>query len=367
MSSFDASGVTQLTYMFQNVNAIKKIKLSDTLVNKLKSLNDSLLVFPLYDSNGTRYTAATQLTKGGAYFSSPHTHSYVLTSQQNATCLEDGEKISTCSEPYCADVKTEILPKINGEHSWGAWVDKTPANCTTDKVQEKTCSRCGKKEEQSVTGTMLGHLYGDPEWEWTDNHGSATAKFTCTREDCGYLHSLPATVTQTTQRATCLAEGKTTYTATLAVNGAEFEQSTYTDTQEVPIAQLNHIAGTTWSKDSSNHWHLCTLNCGTKLDEVAHTFDIWKVDTPATVTTTGIGHYECVCGERGADEEIPKETCAHTNKTHVAAQAATCVATGNPEYWTCNSCGKNLDSTNSEIATIVIPIDPNNHVSWGSW
>ena len=59
-------------------------------------------------------------------------------------------------------------------------------------------------------------------------------------------------------------------------------------------------AGSPWYQDATSHWHWCTdKDCpdqsdSTK-DQAPHTF-VWKVDTEATTTQTGLKHEECtVC------------------------------------------------------------------------
>ena len=58
-----------------------------------------------------------------------------------------------------------------------------------------------------------------------------------------------------------------------------------------------------------------------------------------------------------------EQGCAH-DLTHVAAQAATCVAEGNKEYWHCKDCGKNFadEAATKELADVTTPVDKNNHV-----
>ena len=61
-----------------------------------------------------------------------------------------------------------------------------------------------------------------------------------------------------------------------------------------------HTYGNSWYSDDTSHWHQCTaekcpaLSDSTK-DQAPHTF-VWKVDTEATTTQTGLKHEECtVC------------------------------------------------------------------------
>lgn len=71
-------------------------------------------------------------------------------------------------------------------------------------------------------------------------------------------------------------------------------------------------AGSPWYADATSHWHRCTDStcpdpyASTK-DLAPHTF-VWKVDTAATKTQTGLKHEECtVCGhKRSENTVIPK-------------------------------------------------------------
>ena len=66
------------------------------------------------------------------------------------------------------------------------------------------------------------HTYGDPVWNWAENHSSATATFTCTEDRCGHKETVTATVTSET------ADGSIIYTATV-----QFDSTVYTDVQTV--------------------------------------------------------------------------------------------------------------------------------------
>ncbi|MCM1546726.1 MAG: hypothetical protein NC033_06825 [Clostridiales bacterium] len=132
--------------------------------------------------------------------------------------------------------------------------------------------------------------------------------------------------------------------------------------EDIEIAKLDHTFAEAWTTDSSNHWHICTRGCGTKDGDAAHSFE-WKVDTAATVTSTGVKHEECtVCGyKRSENTVIDVITCLHPDKTHHDRVDPTCVEKGTVEYWSCDDCGKNLDSSDLELDSLEIAIDPDAH------
>lgn len=49
----------------------------------------------------------------------------------------------------------------NNKHSWGKWVEVTPATCTVDGTQKRVCEKCKKEETKAI---KAGHKWGD----WQD-------------------------------------------------------------------------------------------------------------------------------------------------------------------------------------------------------
>ncbi len=67
---------------------------------------------------------------------------------------------------------------------------------------------------QSVTYDFTdAHTYGDPTWQWADDHSSAKAKFTCTDSRCKHTETVDATVAKNDLL------DKTVYTATVLFGG----------------------------------------------------------------------------------------------------------------------------------------------------
>ncbi|MDE7256870.1 MAG: hypothetical protein K2N50_02800, partial [Clostridia bacterium] len=257
-----------------------------------------------------------------------------------------------------------------------AWVIDTPATVTSTGIQHEECI-CGDRKSENTVIPVLTCAHPN---KTHVAEVAATCMFAGTVEywlcnDCNKKVDRSGTeITDFTIPVNPAAHSYTNYVsnndATCTADGTKKSTCDHGCGTEETIAdvgsKLPHEWATAWNKDTANHWHECTLGCGTKDGEAAHTY-AWVVDTPATVTSTGLKHEECVCGDRRSENTvIPVETCSHANKTHVAAVAATCAATGNPEYWHCNDCNKNLDSSDLEISTIIIPIDPDAH-NWGAW
>lgn len=244
-----------------------------------------------------------------------------------ATCLTDGEKIRVCSAEGCTlenNTETETIQALGHEWATEFTID-TPSTCTTAGSKSKHCTRAGCDAKSETTALPLA--------------------------DHSYTHY------KSDGNATCTADGTKT---------AQCDNCTQKDTVTDVGSVLGHEWVTEWSRDGTNHWHECVRSCGAKGEQSTHAFN-WVVDKPATVTSTGLKHEECVCGERRNENTvIDVLTCAHEDKRHVAAVAATCSSAGNVEYWVCNDCDRNLDADNLELENTVIPADPSAH-GWGDW
>lgn len=69
-----------------------------------------------------------------------------------------------------------------------------------------------------------------------------------------------------------------------------------------------HAAATAWSKDATNHWHVCTASgCEEKLDTAAHTWNAGEITTPATFTSDGEKTYTCTVCEKAKTETVTME------------------------------------------------------------
>ncbi len=244
-----------------------------------------------------------------------------------ATCLTDGEKIRVCSAENCTlenNTEKQTIQALGHEWATEFTID-TPSTCTTAGSKSKHCTRAGCDAKSETTPLPLA--------------------------DHSYTHY------KSDGNATCTADGTKT---------AQCDNCTQKDTVTDVGSALGHEWVTEWSRDGTNHWHECVRSCGAKGEQSAHAFN-WVVDKPATVTSTGLKHEECVCGERrNEDTVIEVLTCAHGDKRHVAAVAATCSSAGNVEYWVCNDCDRILDADNLELENTVIPADPSAH-GWGDW
>ena len=228
-------------------------------------------------------------------------------------------------------------------------ISTTPATCTVDGKTVYTAtfsSELFTTQTKEVTIDKLGHTYGAPVWSWSEDGKTATATFTCTREGCtaettGHAQTVTATVSGKQKVApTCTDKGTTTYTAKVT-----FETKDYTDTKDVQdIKALGHKLTKTPAKaatctEAGNKEYYTCGTCGKFFsdkdgkNEIAK--DSWVIDA--------LGH----------------------KMTKTPAKAATCVAEGNNEYYTCSVCHKvfkdEQGNTLTTVAAETLAKDPTNH------
>ena len=95
-----------------------------------------------------------------------HTHAFGDWEETTpATCTADGVETRTC---VCGETETRAIPATG--HTFGDWTVTTPATCTADGVETRTCA-CGESETRAIPAT--GHTFG----EWT-----VTTPATCTAD-----------------------------------------------------------------------------------------------------------------------------------------------------------------------------------------
>ena len=99
------------------------------------------------------------------------------------------------------------------------------------------------------------------------------------------------------------------------------------------LPHTNHVAGTQWQKDNTNHWKLCTFNgCTQKMEEESHSWNSGIITTQPTCTTDGVRTYTCtICSATKAESMSSEHTYSNLwtyNETH---------------HWHEPSCGHNVE------------------------
>lgn len=308
---------------------------------------------------GTTYNVTGDVTLYAIWENKTHTHTYNTTWSTDAAnhwheCTCGDKKDLAAHVDANKDHNCDVCGKKMSDHTGGTATCKDKATCTicgqkygdlaahnykttwsTDSAKHwHECSVCGDKKD------VAAHTPGAPATETTPQ--------TCTI--CGYVikaalghtHNFNQKNTSETylkSAATCTKKAVYYYSCTCGEKGTETFESG-------DLAAHNYK--TEWSKDSTKHWHECSV-CGNKKDEAAHTPGAAATETtPQTCTTCGyvikeaIGHvhsytekntdakylksaatctakavyyYSCSCGEKGTETFESGETLAHTWET----------------------------------------------------
>lgn len=211
----------------------------------------------------------------------------------------------------------QVLPSDSTEYQTQdaakAAIDKTFTEQTTVKGEKdgKTGTWTFSGWTVTVNGNVVNasgswsfaedhqHVWGQPVYTWSQDGTTCTATRSCV-EDGSHVEEETVNVTgEVTTLPTCTAKGKTTYIAAFTSSWAETQTRVLEDVDLLP-----HSYAGGWKSDSTGHWQECA-ECGSKLNEAAHTF-AWVTDKEATATEAGSGHEECtVCRYAKATAEIP--------------------------------------------------------------
>ena len=272
---------------------------------------------PVWTWNGTK-SASAKFTCANDKSHVENVKATITSETTKATCTADGKTVYTATVEFngktYTDTKTVVIEKTGhsyGEPEW-TWNGTKSASakftCANDKshvenvkatiTSESTKATCEKDGKTVYTATVefngktytdtktvviekTGHCYGEPEWTWNGTK-SATAKFTCAN-DKSHVENFKATITSETTKATCTADGKTVYTATVEFNG-----KTYTDTKTVVIEKTGHAYGEpewTWNGTKSATAKFTCANDKSHVENVKAT--ITSETTKATCTADG--------------------------------------------------------------------------------
>ena len=103
--------------------------------------------------------------------------------------------------------------------------NEVAATCTAAGSYDMVvyCTVCGEELSRETTVVpATGHAWGEPEWTWSEDKGSAVVTFTCAN-DPSHVETLIATVTKE------VVDSKNVFTATVEFNG-----ETYTAEETTP-------------------------------------------------------------------------------------------------------------------------------------
>ena len=268
---------------------------------------------------------------------------------QEATCTENAKAGEICK--VCKQGKEGVdlfeVPNSALGHNYVVDTEQsTEATCTEDGTKVSVCSRCGDKQSETVTAK--GHTPGTPTMQeptCTESGKSITKCTVCGEviqtEDLGELS--PATGHQNTTHkdavpATCNSVG---HTAGTWCNDCQ----TFTEGgTEIPIDANSHVAQITkvlkpaTCSETGIGKAVCKF-CGADMkyvpiETIPHTWGAPVTGADGTTTKT--------CSVCGAVETVTGQECQHTNKEVIPAVPPTCKDTGLTEGLRCANCSETL-------------------------
>ena len=324
---FDAATVGQVDfageYFVFVLEAIAETATPQTVYVEVK-LNDSIA-----DTKGGVATGTVTTTVTPAPCEHDWGEGQVTT---DATCTAPGVRTYTCSK--CQDTKTEPIPALT--HNMTHFPAKAATCGAPGNTEYYSCSRCNKYfsdangtneivKDSWVIAASGNHDYDEEVTKQPSCTEKGEKKLTC--KVCNHIKTVetPALGHETTltpaKAATCGVAGNSAYYTCSRCN------KYFSDANGA-----NEIAKDSWVIPASGN----------------HDYDEEVTKQPS-------------CTEKG-EKKLTCKVCSHTKTVEIPAQghdmtktpakAATCVAAGNTEYYSCSRCQKHFSDVNgaNEIA-----------------
>ena len=252
-----------------------------------------------------------------------HTHKLVTIPAVNSCGynLNEGSYCSDCG----ATVKAQVATEGTGSHQWKLTNTFDPA---VDKEGYKTytCSVCHVEKVESIPATAVARIV-DPVTKVVKNYDNVEDAVDAAAGQVGTSGTTDVTVNLVPGYN--LPDGTTGSGVTIDKDKGTIKVTNPDATITVPV----HSFSETWRYDETNHWHACTVE--------GHT-DKNGLEPHAGGTATCTEQATCsTCGQKYG--KLAKHTLKKTE-----TKAATCTATGNSAYWTCDVCGKFFSDENGE-------------------
>ena len=195
----------------------------------------------------------------------------------------------------------EELKVVSSQHDFKAV--KTEPTCTEEGYTTYTCSVCGASYVDDFV-PALGHDWGEPSYEWNEDHTACTATRVC-RRDTDHVETAQAKITSSDVAASCTEKKKTVYTA-------EFEEE-WAETQTAAVETgepLGHDWGEPVYEWNDDHT-ACTATRVCRRDEnhteTAQAEVSFTATVPPTCETAGKGKFTAVFAEDWAETQTAGE------------------------------------------------------------
>ncbi len=163
--------------------------------------------------------------------------------------------------------------------------------------------------EYRVRFDRVANTYGDPVWEWSADHKSVTAVFTCINNPDKVERVVSNDVQVTSTPATCTDDGQNVYSASVSFLG-----KTYSGSDTVTVSApghdiINHPAkAPTCTEIGWDEYDTCSrCDYSTYAEKAALGHDYQPVVTEPTCTEQGFTTHTCSrCGDAYTDSFVPE-------------------------------------------------------------
>ncbi len=306
-------------------------------------------------------------------------HDYESTVTKDPTCTETGVRTYTCTHDN-SHTYTEVIEKLSHTPAEAVEENREEATCTQEGSYDSVvyCTVCGEElSRETKTIDKVAHSSVEiPAVAPTCTEKGKTAGAKCSV--CGEILTAQTDVDALGHKAETVAGKDATCTETGLTDGSKCSVCGETLVAQETIPALGHTevvdkavapTCTATGLTEGKHCSVCgeVLVAQTVVDALGHEWE-WVIDTPATVTSTGLKHEECTrCdATQSHNTIIDILICSHTDTlVHNAKVDEDCENAGNIEYWHCTACGKNYSDEKGQIAVenITIPATGHNYNS----
>ena len=213
------------------------------------------------------------------------------------------------------------------QHLFLGYTSDNNATCTQDGTKTATCS-CGKKDTVTNPGTATGHTYNSAVTKEPTCTEGGEITFTCIKGDHSYTQSTDPAGHQyekTVVAPTCTEEGYDKYTCSVC---QEFYKENYVDAHGHSWDNGTIDTEPTCTEIGKRLYH-CTVCTETKLEDIDalnHAFSNWTIREGATCTTDGEKFATCIRCKKVITETIPSP--GHDWSEWQEVSPATCESRG---------------------------------------
>ncbi|MBO5544108.1 MAG: sortase B protein-sorting domain-containing protein [Oscillospiraceae bacterium] len=289
------------------------------------------------------------------------THSgNIIPESKAATCTETGMKehyrCKNCHELFSdaegthllsdAELRNLVIPALGHEGGNPERINIRPATCTQPGSYDEAvyCTRCGNLLSLTHCDDAvepLGHAYGDPVWNWTDDNSAATATFTCSR-DAGHQRTEKAEIVVTRMEPGCEEDGWMHVFASVWRNGILYYDEKQADLpktghKEAPPVRINIVQAGCETAGSYDEAVYCE-HCGKLFSSIHHENAVPLLGHLWSAWTKQGDKLTRTCSRCEAVQEIGDAPHVHQMKPDPGKEAA-CIETGVAPGFVCTICG----------------------------